>query len=1190
MYLKSLEIQGFKSFADKTKLEFGPGITCIVGPNGSGKSNVCDALRWVLGEQSIKTLRGSKLEDIIFNGSEKRKPLGMAAVTLVFDNSSGLLPLDFTEVTVSRRVYRSGESEFFINKAPCRLRDIQELFNDTGLGREAFAIIGQGQVDAVLSSRPEERRALFEEAAGIVRYRNRKGEALRKLENTDSNLERLQDLLYELEQNLSPLKQEAEKLRIFERKKSKLDELEIGLTRIKLDELKEQQEKLLAEYSTIHDEIIVIKDKHQILANQLQGLEEAGKMLEQKEEENQQKLLHTHRELAKYENDEILYNERRSTTLERLKAIAKEIELNQNKLTNLRTKYEEEARKLKELAAWNKERQKNIDEQERFLHMSKEELLEKQNKGSSFKNRLFDLEQRVVSLNNSKLEIQYGLKDIKQRDIRLNQEKEARYAKREKLLASIQLRTDKLTHAKSQYEICTEKWDELSQKQSEIEALLTELEKERRQIQQTILSTQSRLKVLEEMKENLEGYHMGVRKLLQAPLFKKDHSLLGVVGELLDVPSQYEKAIESSLGGAVQYLVTKTHQDAQRAIHWLKTEKAGRVTFLPINTLQPRSLAQRFLPLLGEPGVLGLGSQLIQVKDSSLNIVKDYLLGTVIVVENLDRGSLIAKKSGYSVKIVTLEGDILFPGGSLTGGSQQHNRVNFFGRTREIIKQKNRLADLNNAIDQKTQIVQTYLGKVNKLKKELENLRSQLNDLQIQIGTLEMETGELRSQLAEMEGFDIREGWEENQLATEEQSLTERMKRLDQEITSKEQEKGQLMQELENNNAQEKELLATIKKIEATLLKEKVNLASDLERQNNLENNLSSWEKERQDYSSSAEALKKEEKELAMRLDDADLRLAETKEKIIHFTKMASDLAAVKEEIGGKKIKHLADLDLIQRQTAELMEQMKLKEKMKHDLEMQKTRVEIEWDNALLRLKDTHDLNWEDINGLAPLTLMPKDARIEIKEIKSKIASLGTINPNAIEDYQRLDERYKFLVEQQEDLLDGKKALIQVIEEMEKIMRQRFKDTFNAVESAFQEIFSYLFNGGQAQLELTDQGNVLESGIDIIVNLPGKQRQHLALLSGGERALTAAALLFALLKVRPSPFCVLDEMEANLDEVNVDRFASYLREFTHKTQFILVSHRQGTMEAADILYGITMEESGVSSVISVKIASALEVS
>jgi chromosome segregation protein len=1182
VYLKTLEIKGFKSFADYTRLEFGPGITAIVGPNGSGKSNICDAIRWVLGEQSVKSLRGAKMEDVIFSGSEGRKALGMAEVILTFDNSSGILPLDFSEVTVTRRVYRSGDSEFMINKTACRLKDIQDLFCDTGLGREAFAIIGQGQVDAVLSSRPEERRALFEEAAGIVRYRNRKQEAVRKLESTEASLVRLQDIMGELENNLIPLKEEADKARCCLDLQDRLRQWEIKLAANDLTQLSEKK----AEWEKLAKGLEAgLEEQELVYSKAGQELKQLKSSLEKydKEKEAAQSYLHQlENDLARSEGQMALEREKIGGAGEQAKKIENEIILSQRKLMETEEQLNHLSQQLQGLVQDLDRQGKAVENLEKVMESHDDENRERERLAEELKSRLFDLEQNLALIKNQLLALDFQKKNWHHRQGKLQEE--------------VSREEERSAHLRESYRqltlILVEKEKELAQILAAKEAMAEKrarLEEARRKLQQSLEQANerrrllaSRLQVLEELALSYEGYGAGVRNLLRNSSLRASFpGIIGVVGELIKVPPPFEKALEIALGGAIQNIVTLKEEDARAAIQWLKDNRAGRATFLPLTNLRPKRLDKRLEGLLAETGVVGLAQELADI-DPSYRIVLEHLLGGIIVVEDLDRGLYIARKSRFSVKLVTLAGEVLYPGGSLTGGDYKKEGPGLLGRSREMAQLRRRLAEAQSAYDSLNQQVKELEDKVNGMIGEENDLTESASRLEIELYSLRQEQVKKRQQLQEEESSNGRLTWEKEQLEEEWAHLAAEEKKLRRQLEDLEAERVQLSRQLTEKRDQMQSFQERKRSLEQDLLAAKLELTALLERKQSLDSSLGYY---RQTYEDLLNQRRKLQEELSLWKERKDL----AQKRLLSLQNTWEGLLAEKKQAEEKKQKLMETLAR-QKEQYEVLEEethsrKKTVEETRNKLQqifMKKARLEAEWENAVQRLQEKFGLLPEMVQEEFLDSGSRQKAEEEVRRLEEEIEALGPVNLGAVGEYDRLYQRYRFLQEQHQDLEEAKAGLFQVIREMEEIMSEKFLATFFAVQEAFQEIFSVLFGGGKSSLELTEKENILETGIEIIAQPPGKKMQNLSLLSGGERALTAIALLFAFLRVKPSPFCVLDEIESNLDESNVDRFTELLKEFSNRTQFILISHRQGTMEVADALYGVTMEQSGISRLVSVK--------
>ncbi|MFA5537112.1 MAG: chromosome segregation protein SMC [Bacillota bacterium] len=1188
MYLKSLEIHGFKSFADKTVMEFEPGITCIVGPNGSGKSNVCDAIRWVLGEQNIRTLRGVKLEDIIFSGSENRRPLGMANVSLLFDNTSGVLPLEFNEVSIGRRVYRSGESEFLINKAPCRLKDIQELFHDTGVGKEAFAIIGQGQVDAILSSRPEERRSLFEEAAGIVRYRNRKTDATRKLEATQVNLDRLQDLLYELGQNLDPLKEEAERTKLYGTLVEELQKLELSLICLDLTKMETQQQNIFNKEKELADSLLEKESKLSLVRAKWSEVQFVKEKVEEQERQCQQQIFSLQGEIQKNESETRLLNDRIDTIAERSGAIIKEIETYRNKIKELEESYGGEQKQLENLVAINYPLEEQVRSNEEKLANYQLETEELQKKGEHLKNLLFDLEQGLASFRNQQVEMQFELKSLARQKADLERVKKEHQAHKDKLVTELTgIEREQLDNSSLKEKYRQEYDQKEAAKELAVEQL-KKLEQEKGEIQKKCYAALSKLKVLQEMREEFEGYQFGVSSLLKNAKNSEAIKIIGVVGEMLKVPGQYEKAIEMALGSALQFLVVENEEYAKRAIEWLKAQKAGRATFLPLPSLQPRKLSKEMYSLLGQPGVLGLGTDLVGIEDNMQKVL-DYLLGSIVVVTDLAAGAALAKQSKFTLKIVTLDGDIFFPGGSLTGGSSKRSANNILGRTREIKEEKKKLQSLEEQEKSISEKILLLKEKFKFLEADQEKIKTELYALDLLLQNQKLMKEKIMEDLSKEKNLLGYRLLEAKQSSAREKVIQSEILELGNLYRQEEAKKENIAKQINYYKEGREAVTGKIIDLENQLLQEKIKLASQQEKQKSLENFLVYYNQNKVDLVNNLARLEGELKELEARKIAIVNELSALKKTEVLLLEKERKMVKTKRQLEAEKAAALAKFQTLEQELKNGESNLEAVRKEHYQFDMQKTRFELEFSNGLEKLWEKFQLTLEQAKEkIEPITSR-RSASERVRELKGQIADLGTINPLAIEEFKRQQERFQFLSLQQQDLLKAKDGLYQIIAEMDKIMKQRFLETFKQVEVAFQEVFAYLFEGGKTSLELTDKEAVLESGIEIIAQPPGKKMQNLSLLSGGERALTAIALLFALLKIKPSPFCVLDEIDANLDETNVDRFANYLKEFVTETQFILISHRQGTMEIADALYGVTMEELGISRLLSVKMNPSKEV-
>ncbi|WP_458352884.1 chromosome segregation protein SMC [Peribacillus frigoritolerans] len=1177
MFLKRLDVVGFKSFAEKISIDFVPGVTAVVGPNGSGKSNVTDAVRWVLGEQSAKSLRGAKMEDIIFSGSDTRKALNFAEVSLTLDNETNSLPIDFHEVSVTRRVYRSGESEFFINNQGCRLKDIIDLFMDSGLGREAFSIISQGKVEEILSSKAEERRVIFEEAAGVLKYKTRKRKAESKLTETQDNLNRVHDILHELEGQVEPLKIQSSLAKEFLAKKDELEQIEVALTVYEIEELYEKWEKLSQELEK-HNEM------EQQMAGQLQDkeahlkkLRESLATLETSINGLQEILLNASEELEKLEGRKEVLKERKKNAAQNKSQLEKAIVEGEAAVKRLSLQKERETEilhalnlEVKGISDTLHEKQKSLglfnSDIEAVIEAKKSDYIEWLNKQASAKNEKQYLLQQLAQQEhkNAKLDMENEKflterMDITAKKMEYSQLMDNMTKQLEEHVTYFRNQQNKLNAAKDTY-----------QKQE------TTLYKAYQFLQQA----KSRKELLEEMEDDYAGFFHGVKEVLKAK--ETLRGIEGAVAELIKVPKEFETAIETALGGAMQHVVVEREEHAREAISFLKKNRYGRATFLPLSVIKAREISANQLSMLkSHSAFVGTGSSLIQYDDRHAAIAEN-LLGTVIITTDLKGANDLAKMMQHRFRFVTLEGDIVNPGGSMTGGALKQKTTSLLSRKTELEELQQKLA----AMEVKT----------NQLEKQVKQLKV---DVGVQEQTLEQtrKTGErLRLQEQTLKG-ELRE------VELQERNVNERLHLYDLDKNSyleEQQQKTARLEELE-------ELLESCK--------------SEIE---GLDRLISEMTEQKQSQQSSKESLAEETNELRVMLASKRGQLQNQKEKMERIesdlSKETSRLAENKDDLGlltnemtdsssgEESLEDMAQQKLLDKNGA--IEGITIKKQEKNELltevetlelslkeenrlyrgivevikdeEVKLTRLDVELENRLDHLREEYTLSFEGAKEQYPLIMPADEAQKRVKLIKLAIEELGTVNLGAIDEYARVAERYEFLLSQKEDLQQAKDTLFQVIDEMDDEMKRRFADTFYSIRKEFEQVFKALFGGGRAELKLTNPDDLLNTGVDIIAQPPGKKLQNLSLLSGGERALTAIALLFSILKVRPVPFCILDEVEAALDEANVVRFSQFLRKFSRETQFIVITHRKGTMEEADVLYGITMQESGVSKLVSVR--------
>jgi chromosome segregation protein len=1181
MFLKRIELVGFKSFADRTELEFVPGITAVVGPNGSGKSNISDGIRWVLGEQSAKSLRGGNMQDVIFAGSDTRKAVNYGEVSLTLDNTSRTLPLEYDEVTVTRRVHRSGESEYMINKQACRLKDITELFMDTGIGKEAYSIIGQGRIEEILSTRSEDRRGIFEEASGIVKYKTRKREAQKKLEDTEQNLLRIHDLVSELEGQLEPLREQAEKAKRYKelRERLKLKEIslyvhQIGHVHENWKELGGRLERLRAEQA----ELLAVVSKHDA------HLEKDRLALRQIEDETERlhaELLRISEEYEKCEGHGEVLKERRRNLEQNRRQLEETIRSQSERIAALSKEEADLRAKAAALEQTLQEQRGRLAEEEAKLFgasgaadAEEEERL---------KSELLDVLSAMASLRN---EIRYAEQQreaAERRLQRLGEEESADAGELERLAARRGELERQLRENEEALEALRQRLIAETERRQQLQRSLEETQTLLRRWEQKRDAGVSRRDTLKEMQDSLDGFMQGVREVLKAARRGALAGVHGAVAELIRVPEKLEIAVETALGGALQHIVMDDERSARGAIAYLKQRQLGRATFLPLDVIRGRSMPEqdRRAAETAE-GYVGVAAELVGCDERYAQIAAN-LLGGVIIAETLEQANRIAARCGYRYRVVTLDGDIVNAGGSMTGGSLQKRGASLLGRQRQI-----------EALDGEIREAEEQLGslrdKLHDLRKELSICGQNIEDARAQAETRRIAEQQLRSAL--------------QQAVQEEQRIAEQLRlRTDdrgsqlKELEALDQARAAAEAKLAEMAAEEARLQEAIRDAEERRRSRESAREEMQEQLTELKVAAAKTEQEMQSLAGQSARLRGEiaraKQELAALRETASIQEEESRrleEEAVKQTEALNGLRIAKERcaesIDLKRAERAEKMRLLEEgesETKEQRAQLRQVEEQLRQTEISLNRLDVELDNLLRTLAEEYELGFELAKERYPVPEDPAAAQQEVRELKRQISLLGEVNLGAIEEYERVKERHDFLSTQKDDLIEAKSALYQVIREMDEEMGRRFRTTFEAIRSHFGMVFNRLFGGGRADLILVDPDNVLETGIDIVAQPPGKKLQNLQLLSGGERALTAMALLFAILHVKPVPFCVLDEVEAALDEANVTRFAQYLREFSEQTQFIVVTHRKGTMEEADVLYGVTMEQDGVSKLVSVRL-------
>ena len=1179
MYLKSIEVQGFKSFANKIVFDFHNGITGIVGPNGSGKSNVADAVRWVLGEQSAKQLRGASMQDVIFAGTENRKPLSYAYVAITMDNSDHQLAIDFEEVTVSRRVYRSGESEYLINGSPCRLKDVTELFYDTGIGKEGYSIIGQGQIERILNGKPEERRELFDEAAGIVKYKKRKAAAQKKLENERENLVRVNDILAELERQVGPLERQAEKARIYLKKKEELKTFDVNMFLLEMERIDSQLAEVKEKYSIADQDYTQAKESYEKIKAEYEKLEQDMAAEDEKintiRDEMSQSAVTKNKLESQIEilNEQIRSAEHTDEHMQsRLDAIDHEKE---ERIASGKT-YEEEKLSLDTQIAAVEEKKKTAEEALAALQAEiakctegmekgKSELIELLNSKASIKARQqrFDTMEEQVNIRKAQLNQRLLARKTEEADL------DSVLAEYQKDLDAVNQKIKELKQAGLSMEEKNRDW-----KKKSIETTHTLEETLARYNKQ-----QSKLESLKNIAERYDGYGNSIRKVMEQK--EQNKGLLGVVSDLIQVEKKYEVAIETALGGNIQNIVTEDEETAKKMISFLKENRLGRATFLPLTSVDGKGNFKN-TDALKEPGVIGLANTLVKT-EAKYEGVTAYLLGRVIVTENIDYAIKLAKKNHYSLHIVTLEGEYLSPGGSMTGGAFRNNS-NLLGRNREIeeleeligkseqkIKEsRNRLEDIKTAqslladdIEANKAELQEQLILQNTAKMNVDRAATQKNESENVYAGLVAENQEIEKQLKEINDNKAKILEEIEYAKNREIQIEEDNKNFQQILDDK-----NMGVEAATNAASQVTLeLAGIRQKAEFVLENITRIQSEIRRfEDEREGVLNEAKNAKADVEKKRQDIEEIRKTILNSSDYQEEQERDLKEHIQRKEEMSASYKGFfkKQEDVSKQI---SDLD------KEIYRLNSQREKLEEAGNYQTNYM---WEEYELTLHAAMDLRNEEITDLA-------DLKKQIASIKDDIRKLGDVNVNAIEDYKEISERYGFLKGQHDDLIEAEKTLVGIIEELDTGMRKQFMEKFAEIQREFDKVFKELFGGGKGTLELVEDEDILECGIRIIAQPPGKKLQNMMQMSGGEKSLTAISLLFAIQNLKPSPFCLLDEIEAALDDSNVSRFAKYLHKLTKSTQFIVITHRRGTMAAADRLYGITMQEKGVSTLVSVNL-------
>ena len=1179
MYLKSIEVQGFKSFANKINFQFHNGITGIVGPNGSGKSNVADAVRWVLGEQRVKQLRGASMQDVIFSGTENRKPLSYAYVAITLDNADHQLAIDFDEVTVARRIYRSGESEYLINGSPCRLKDVNELFYDTGIGKEGYSIIGQGQIDKILSGKPEERRELFDEAAGIVKFKRRKAAAQTKLENEKQNLVRVNDILSELEKQIGPLERQSETARQYLRKREELKRFDVNVFLLENARLREQLGDVEEKRSLAAKDLAETSQAYDGIREEYERIAEVLEKLEQSIEEARSTVTDVGLTRGKLEGEmnvlkeqinsargsEAHLNNRRNALEEDIAARVQDREALLSEKGDTDAKVQEITALADAAKAKLEEIQTRIDELNSGIEAGKNTIIGELNQRATIKTKLGRFDTMMEQVKIRKAELQSRLLRVKSDE-----------AAREETLKGLETEFAAVT---DQMRILNEREAAMEQELSGFRQALTQKDAALQEAKSAYHMEKSRLEALSNLAERYEGYGGSVKKVMEQK--ERNEGIVGVVADIIHVEKKYEVAIETALGGSIQNIVTKDEDTAKRMISFLKTNRLGRATFLPLTSIRNY---QRFrnTEALSEPGVIGTADTLVRIDDKYRDVAGS-LLGRILVMDNVDNALKLNRKYSQSMRIVTLEGELLVPGGAISGGAYK-NSSNLLGRRREIEELEKRVKELARSVSEIDKDIEDTKARRTRMRVDLEAIKGDIQRKSIEQNTARLNIAQARERMEEEVESAASLQQEEQEIQEKTREIRTDKESVQQELVASEalearaqEEIARFQQELEERRRAETEAAAAVSEWDLKVEKLRQSLGFQQSNADRIDGEI---QRARAELEEVLEALRENGQAV-----ESKQRTIEEIQKTITASydaqneseaRLKEDMAQ-REELSARQKSFFARREeLAQRQSALDKEVYRLnaqKERMEESMESQ---INYMWDEYEITLSDAASLRDGELTDLAAM-------KKEIASLRDQIRKLGDVNVNAIEDYKNLLERYTFMSTQRDDLVEAEKTLENIIQELDAAMRKQFAEKFAEIGREFDKVFKELFGGGRGTLELIEDEDILEAGIRIIAQPPGKKLQNMMQLSGGEKALTAISLLFAIQNLKPSPFCLLDEIEAALDDSNVGRFAKYLHKLTKNTQFIVITHRRGTMEQVDRLYGITMQEKGVSTLVSVNL-------
>jgi len=1182
LFLKRLDLVGFKSFADKTSIEFSSGITAVVGPNGSGKSNISDAIRWVLGEQSAKNLRGAKMEDVIFAGSERRRSINYCEVSLTLDNADGYLPVVFDEVTITRRVYRSGESEYRINKQQCRLKDITELFMDSGLGRESYSIIGQGRIEEILSTRPEDRRSAFEDAAGIVKFKFRKREAERKLDETADNIVRVDDILAELASQAGPLQKASEKECQYKEIQDELTGLEISVLISDIQQLQQRWEQAQADIEEWESRRAAA---NQSLADCEAAAQEARGQLENQSralDSLQQDLMTSVQERQRYQGQMELLQERVAHAQRAIEEHVRQLDSANGEFAELNQQVEAERQRLQTLEA--ELEVKSIDLEAAVAEVNPEARAALEAEINQLNNELIELHHSAATARNELKQARETMADGERRRQRLNEELQQREnavllleQQAQQLAEEQDSITGQLAEAMARLNETTLQAREVTAQENSAAAAISQLES-------TLARLESKRDLLQDLEAGYDGYAQGVRFVLHAAQKERLQGIHGSVASLIRVPPTYEVAIETALGGAVQNVVSSDEASARAAIALLKQRQAGRATFMPLDVIRSRRLSSSELKLVAaQPGFVSVAGDLVE-SDHRYREIVEHLLGSVIVAADLKAANELARILHYRVRIVTLDGDVVNPGGTMSGGGQTRKGPGLLGRSRELRQVEQELGDTVAQLQQQKDRQQQLRRQLLQLQSLLKSLEGQIAEGRAANGELNVKLKEVKTQQQNAQELCQSIRWEKDQLQSGDAQWQQRLQRMTEEL-------AKLDSDLETVESQ-------LRRRRTELAERDQHVASYQEHLTGLRVEVATLRQERDVINDRVVDFRRRMQRLRSRIAELETEMSQLRDSISSTQQeierlqnqsheIATTVATVEADIAQRKQERLETEAQVQAANARARQEQQAVhsvEEQIHRAQVQSERVDVELHHALTRMGEDYKMTYEWANRHFAPAGDVDEVRKRAGALRSHMESLGDIQFGAMEEWARLSERMSFLTAERDDLDAARVQLQGLIEDIETEMSKRFAETFQRIRQEFEVVFRQLFDGGKADLQLTHPEDMLTTGIEVVVQPPGKKLQNLNLLSGGERVLIAMALLFAILRVRPVPFCVLDEVEAALDDANVTRFAQYLRKFSDDSQFIAITHRRGTMEEADVLYGVTMQESGVSSLIGVKLS------